>query len=250
MSYNVKLDIFEGPFDLLVYLIEKSQMDIYDIQISVITAQYLEHLDVIKKLNVDVVSEFLVLAATLIEIKSKMLLPSHKDEEGVLDAEDDPRTELVQKILEYKKYKNAVVKLQERNEMATRSVYKVKEDINMIINQSSIEREIIDLDIDDFVDAFNAFLKKRKKISDIKKRYQEIEGQRISIEDKIHQLKIMLNHQREIMFSEIILEDDDKHEIIVTFVAVLELLKQRLVVATQKQLFEEIKLVKIDGGSI
>ncbi len=244
MSYNVKLDIFEGPFDLLVYLIEKSQMDIYDIQISVITSQYLEHLDVIKKLNVDVVSEFLVLAATLIEIKSKMLLPSHKDEEGVLE-EDDPRTELVQKILEYKKFKHAVVKLQESSSVAKRSIYKVKEDMDVIINQSSIEREVIDLDIDDFVDAFNAFLKKRKKISDIKKRYQEIEGQRISIEDKIHQLKIMLNHQNEIMFSEIIMEDDDKHEIIVTFVAVLELLKQRIVVATQQQLFDEIKLVKL-----
>ena len=250
MSYNVKLEAFEGPFDLLVYLIEKSQMDIYNIQISVITSQYLEHLEQIKKLNVEVVSEFLVLAATLIEIKSKMLLPNHEKEEGVLEAEDDPRNDLVQKILEYRKFKNAVEILKEKKEIAGKSIYKVRENFDEIIEKSSKDREHIDIDIDSFVDAFNTFLKKRKRISDIKKRYQEIEGQRISIDDRIYELKHMLKNNSSLKFSDIINYDCDKHEIIVTFVSILELLKERIVVAIQDGNFEEIIIKRVDGGAV
>ncbi|NLK73372.1 MAG: segregation/condensation protein A, partial [Clostridiales bacterium] len=169
MTYNIKLNVFEGPFDLLVYLIEKAQMDIYDIQISEITQQYIDYMEMMKKFNLEVAAEFLVLAATLIEIKSRMLLPNKEAALNENIEEIDPRTELVQKILEYKKFKNAAEELKEREEIASHIYFKVKEDIGYQNGNS----EYIDLDLDQFIQAFNLFLKKKKKIFDIQKKYLE-----------------------------------------------------------------------------
>jgi segregation and condensation protein A len=127
MSYKVKLDVFEGPFDLLVYLIENAEMSIYDIQVSEITSQYLEYVDQIKSLDVELAGEFMVLAAALIEIKSKMLLPRMKAEDNKELTEEDPRAELVQRILEYKEIKKGAEYLAIQEEQNSRVLTKPQE---------------------------------------------------------------------------------------------------------------------------
>lgn len=247
MAYNVKLDLFEGPFDLLVYLIENAEMSIYDIQISEITSQYFEYIEYIQELNLDLASEFLVLAATLIEIKSKMLLPSSKKDEAGPPAED-PRNELVQKILEYKKYKNAAEVLETCEDRNLKIYYKPQEDFNQFINKDS-QDEYIDLDLDQFIKAFNLFLLRKKKIGDIQKRYGEVKRERISIEDKISYIKNYFKEKNKLSFNKLISYSADKHEIIVTFIAMLELIRQKFLSVKQNILFGDIILYKNNGGN-
>ena len=162
MPYTIKLDVFEGPFDLLVYLIEKAKVDIYDIPIAHITEQYLSYIKMMGKVNLEVMSEFLLLAATLIEIKSKMLLPRPKIESQTEEDMDDPRLSLVEKILEYKRFKYMADLFKGREEEALKIKYKVQEDLDNYIEDYN--QEYINIDLDDFVKAFNIFLQKQKKI--------------------------------------------------------------------------------------
>ncbi len=240
MSYNVKLEIFEGPFDLLVYLIEKAQMDIYDIRISEITSQYIDYIDMMQDLNLEVVSEFLVLAATLLEIKSKMLLPRKESYVNEESEDIDPRSQLVEKILEYKKYKNAAEVLKETHEEHSKILYKVKEEL--VFRQE--DNVFIDLDLDQFVHAFNIFLKKKKRIFDIQKQYTKEKREVMSIEDKIAQIKNLLNQKKKIDFYKLINDDWNRHEVILTFLAVLELLKQSFIKVQQHAIFGKIVIIK------
>jgi len=240
MSYNVKLEIFEGPFDLLVYLIEKAQMDIYDIRISEITSQYIDYIDMMQDLNLEVVSEFLVLAATLLEIKSKMLLPRKESYVNEESEDIDPRSQLVEKILEYKKYKNAAEVLKETHEEHSKILYKVKEEL--VFRQE--DNVFIDLDLDQFVHAFNIFLKKKKRIFDIQKQYTKEKREVMSIEDKIAQIKNLFNQKKKIDFYKLINDDWNRHEVILTFLAVLELLKQSFIKVQQHAIFGKIVIIK------
>ncbi|MBQ2747990.1 MAG: segregation/condensation protein A, partial [Firmicutes bacterium] len=185
MSYKVKLDVFEGPFDLLVYLIENAEMSIYDINVSEIVSQYVEYIEQMQKMDIPVATEFMVLAASLIEIKSKMLLPRMNADGEEMTAED-PRTELVQKILEYKRFKAAAAMLSESEEYMQRIFEKPQEDISAFENQPD---EYLKMDLGQFVNAFNLFLSKKKRVEDVKKRYTKLERQRISIEHKISFIK-------------------------------------------------------------
>ena len=162
MSYKIKLDIFEGPFDLLVYLIENAKMSIYDIHISEITSQYIAYVERMQALDINVATEFMVLAAALIEIKSKMLLPRMKpDGDGTL--EEDPRTELVQRLLEYKKYKSAAGLLEQQEDQGRRIFDKPKEDLASYTREPD---EYLNLDLNQFVKAFHIFLGKKKKLDE------------------------------------------------------------------------------------
>lgn len=241
MTYNIKLEVFEGPFDLLVYLIEKAQMDIYDIHISEITQQYINYMEMMKDFNLELATEFLVLAATLIEIKSKMLLPKSEIIINENMEEIDPRTELVQKILEYKKFKNAAEVLKESEEKTSHIYFKVKEDIDF----QNTNSEYIDLDLDQFIHAFNLFLTKKKKIFDIQKKYLEIESERISIEDKIKQIKNYFKQKERIDFVSLISDQFDRYEVITTFMAMLELIKQRSIIVQQHIIFGNIILIRM-----
>ena len=158
MSYKVKLDVFEGPFDLLVYLIENAEMSIYDINVSEIVAQYVDYIEKMKEMDIPVATEFMVLAASLIEIKSKMLLPRINSDGDEVTAED-PRTELVQKLLEYKRFKAAAAMLSESEEYMQRIFEKPQEDISEYVNQPD---EYLKMDISQVVSAFNLFLSKKK----------------------------------------------------------------------------------------
>ena len=154
MSYKVSLQTFEGPFDLLVYLIENAQMSIYDIKIAEITKQYMEYIETMKSMDVLVATEFMVLAATLIDIKSKMLLPRTATIDGTY-IDEDPRSELVERLLEYKKYKKGADFLKEKEELMSMVYEKPQEDISAYLEEPD---EYLALDIKQFASAFELFL--------------------------------------------------------------------------------------------
>ena len=240
MAYKVKLDMFEGPFDLLVYLIEISEMNIYDIQVALITKQYLEYIEKIKDLDVAVATEFMVLAAVLIEIKSKMLLPRFKLD-GELGFEDDPRAELVEKILEYKKFKLAAERL-ERQEEYNQSIFeKPKEDLTQYTREPD---EYLNLDINQFAVAFTLFLQKKQKVEEIRKNYSRVERQKLSIEDRIKQIFKFIKDQahKKTTFKALLAEKDGKYEKITTFLSVLEMIRLRTIHVNQPIAFGDIMI--------
>lgn len=246
MGYKVKLDIFEGPFDLLVYLIENAEMNIYDIRVSEITGQYLNYLELLQDYNVELASEFMVLAATLIEIKSKMLLPRPKADgaEGIFE---DPRAELVQKILEYKKFKTAAENFEQLEELGMKIYSKPQEDLSPYTKEPD---EFIDLDLSQFVKAFNLFIQKKKKIEDIQNKYAKIERERISVEDRMNEIRTLFQSKSGILFQDLILDNQDRYDIVLTFVSVLELIRLNTVSVRQHTSLGEIYLTlkKPKGG--
>ena len=251
MSYKIKLDVFEGPFDLLVYLIENARMSVYDIQVSEITNQYLEYLEHMQALDVNVATEFMVLAAALIELKSKMLLPRIKPEgDGVM--EEDPRTELVEKILEYKRFKSAAELLERQEEMNQRIFIKPKEDLTPYTKEAD---EYLNLDLGQFVKAFHLFLQKKKKLEEIKKNYARIERQKITIESKIDFIRDLfrLRDRRKLSFLELLTPESKRYDVVLTFVSMLEMIRQKSIYVRQNVNFGEIVLGIIeqepDGAS-
>lgn len=238
MSYKVKLDIFEGPFDLLVYLIENAEMNIYDIQVSKITNQYIEYIEQMQALDVNVASEFMVLAAALIEIKSKMLLPRMKPEGEGTDYED-PRTELVQRILEYKRFKSAAELLEQKEEQTQRIFEKPKEDLTPFTNEPD---EYLNLDIKQFVKIFNQFLTKKKKLEEIKKNYSKVERQKITIESRIDYIKNLfkIKDKNKLNFRELLKPESSRYEIVLTFISLLEMIRLKTISVKQNINFGEI----------
>lgn len=241
MTYKVKLDIFEGPFDLLVYLIENAEMSIYDIKISQITQQYIDHILIMEEYSIEVASEFMVLAATLIEIKSKMLLPRPKleGEEGIYE---DPRAELVQRIIEYKKYKNASMNLEANEEEMLKIHFKPREDLAQFTKEAD---EYLDLDISQFVKAFNLFIQKKKKIEEVTKQYSKVYREKTSVEDKMKEIRVLIKQNKKVTFSEIVSDPLDKYEVIITFISVLELIRLKSLKVVQNSNFGEIFLTSI-----
>lgn len=238
MSYKVKIDIFEGPFDLLVYLIEHAQMSIYDIQVSEITKQYLTYIEELKRQDVTIAGEFMVLAAALIEIKSKMLLPRPKMEEGT-EQETDPRSELVERILEYKRFKAAAEMLSDQEEIQSRIFVKPQEDLTPYTREPD---EYLDLDLVQFMKAFNMFLIKKRRLEEIKKTYERVERQRMSVETRINQIRGFFRRSRRVRFSELIETEKSKFNIVITFMSLLELMKQRTISARQDARYGDILL--------
>ena len=193
MAYRVKLDIFEGPLDLLLYLIKKNEVDIYDIPIAIITEQYLEYMDLIKVLNLDVVGEFLVMAATLIKIKSKMLLPPsediEEDEEGV-----DPRAELIEHLIEYQRYKEAANQLKERDLIEKDIFTRTQREENS--SEAGKGSMVIEASLFDLVDALRKVIE-RKDLSD---QFIEVTVEKISVKDKMVEILQRLKEARQIIF--------------------------------------------------
>lgn len=240
MSYKIKLDIFEGPFDLLVYLIENARMSVYDIQVSDITDQYIKYIEEMKALDVNLATEFMVLAAALIEIKSKMLLPRMKnDGEGIL--EEDPRAELVQRILEYKRFKSAAEFLELQEEQSQRIFVKPKEDLTPYTKEAD---EYLNLDLNQFVKVFHLFLQKKKRLEEIKKNYTRVERQKISIESRIDYIRNLFRsrEKKSLNFRELLTPESNRYEVVLTFVSMLEMIRQKTVTARQNVNFGEIYL--------
>ncbi|MDO4482501.1 MAG: segregation/condensation protein A [Bacillota bacterium] len=245
MSYKVKLEIFEGPFDLLVYLIESSEMSIYDIRISEITGQYLEYISEYESRDTELSAEFLVLAATLIEIKSKMLIPG-KEKELEEPEMEDPRKGLVEKLIEYKKFKQIAEILDQKEDTCLNRWYKPQEDLADYNNNGAFD--VLVVDPDKFIETFKLFIEKRKKVEDIQRHYDNSAKarDRVGIRDKIKVIKQYLKDCKKISFGEIMADCEDKYEIAVTFVAMLEMMKSGYIIVKQKTNFGEIFLEGIN----
>ncbi|NLD19588.1 MAG: segregation/condensation protein A [Clostridiales bacterium] len=241
MSYRVKLNVFEGPFDLLVYLIEHAQMSIYDIKISEITGQYMAYVEDMQKSDVNLSSDFMVLAAALLEIKSKMLLPRAVSEDGTQELYEDPRTELVERLLEYKKFKTISEMLEDNFDEESMRLAKPQEDLTEYTKEAD---EYLSLDIDKFVVAFEQFLEKKKKLEQIREHHIRTEKQRITTELRMKGIRSFFQEQkvREADFTELVEKKQDRYDVAVTFSSVLEMMKERRLDAEQKYVFGNIRV--------
>lgn len=242
MEYKIVLNAFEGPLDLLLHLIERAKVDIYDIPISEITDQYMEYLSQMNELDLGVASEFLVMASTLLEIKSKMLLPSKVDDSAnQLEMEEiDPRVDLVKKLVEYKKYKKIAEELKIHEEIQNKVFYKPREDMSDYIEE---ELDLEEMDLEQLADVLNNVLRKRKKKNktiDI----DEIQRDEITIEESIDKLKNLLESKHKIKFSQLFDDTTTRSDIIVTFLSILELAKQKYILVRQYKNFDDIILIK------
>ena len=240
MSYKVRLQSFEGPFDLLVYLIENAEMSIYDIRISEITNQYLEYIKAMEESDINVATEFMVLASTLIEIKSKMILPRMSVEGQVLE-EEDPRADLVERILEYKRFKKAAEILQERQERSQHIFEKPQEDISEYLENPD---EYLSLDLKQFASAFSLFIQKKQKVEAVRKHYTRIERERSTMEGRIRMILGTVRRKIGQIFSfrELVPNKDDRYDVVVTFMSLLEMAKERVIRIDQKSLYGDIEV--------
>jgi segregation and condensation protein A len=231
-AYKVKLDVFEGPLDLLLYLIRKNQIDIYDIPIAEITQQYLDMLDLMRTLNLDIAGEFLVMAATLTHIKSKMLLPTLTEGEEE-EEEEDPRTELVNRLLEYERYKEAARTLEDQDIL--------EQDVFIRKALEDEEEEELELSLFELIEALQQLLKKSSH-----ELVHEVTLERIGIEERITEILDRLSDcGGELEFTNLFEGESLKEVIIVTFLAVLELMKMRMIKVYQQKAFHPIRIRKI-----
>lgn len=236
MSYEIKLDVFEGPLDLLLYLIRKNEIDIYNIPIALITEQYLSYLEMMRSLNLDLAGEYLVLASTLIHIKSKLLLPPAEGE-GEEEEGEDPRAELVQQLLEYQAFKDAALNLDGRP-LLERDVF--TRGGTPEVEQTTAEQAedaLIEVDIFELVTAFRRIITGLDRREDL-----EIDTEKMSLTDRINEIMERLSEEGQITFSDLLGDRTDRKRIIYTFLAILELMKLRMVRAYQSGPFGPIRL--------
>lgn len=240
MALSVKLEAFEGPLDLLLHLIEKNKVDIYDIPISEITAQYLEY---IRELSGDmnVMSEFLVMAATLIDIKCRMLLPAEVNEEG---EEQDPRAELVEKLLEYKMYKYMSYELKDRQLDAAKNLYrtqKIPEEVAAYRPPLDYEELMGDMTLNKLHDLFQSILKKQEnKIDPIRSSYGTIVKEEIDMDVKTFYVEDFARKNKTFSFRRLLENQKSRMEVIVTFLIILEMMKTGKITISQEHIFDDI----------
>jgi segregation and condensation protein A len=230
--YKVQLEVFEGPMDLLLHLIRTQEIDIYDIPISEITEQYLEYLKMMKDLNITVAGEFLVMASTLIYIKSRMLLPTDPETAGDEEIED-PRLELVEQLLEHERFKKAAGMLHDR-QIIEDSVWPRGED-----EFEQEETEAVSANVFDLVKAFHRMVERYKENILV-----EVERENITLEEKLAELRKLLSVKKEILFSSFLKKPISRLNLVVTFIAILEMAKLNEVRMRQKGLFEDIRIIK------
>lgn len=241
MAYQVKLQVFEGPFDLLYHLIEKNEIDIYDIPINEVTHQYLEYLQAMEVLDLEVASEFLVMAATLLEIKSKMLLPIEKADEKQLEFDEvDPRNELVRKLLEYKKYKVAADVLKDKEDISKRLFFKPREEI--IFEKDLNDNLLEDVELCDLMEALQRILKGQQQATSIVSNFRKMQRDAFTIEEKINIILKTLSERTCVTFNYLFTSLGTRNEVITTFLALLELIKVKKVVVYQTDCFSDISI--------
>ena len=241
MAISVKINVFEGPLDLLLHLIEKNKIDIYDIPIVEITDQYMEYIHSMEKEDLGVMSEFLVMAATLIDIKSRMLLPAPETED---EEEEDPRAELVQQLLEYKMYKCMAYELRDRQMDAERVLFKeptIPPEVAEYEEPVNMEELVSDVTLARLNEIFKSIMKKQvDKIDPIRSKFGKIEKEEVSLSDKMAYLEnYCLTHSR-FSFRSLLEAQAGKMEIIVTFLAILELMKTGKIFISQEHTFDDI----------
>jgi len=232
MSYKVKLELFEGPLDLLLYLVKKDHLNIYDIPMAQITGQYMRYLELMQLLDLNIAGEFLVMAATLLQIKSKMLLPADPQQ---VQEEEDPREELVKRLLEYEKFKEIAESLRQK-EISQQEVFKRPK----VENDPAIPKDTevyFEASIFDLISAFS------KAMEDVPKNlFYEVIKDEFTIEEKVHHILHLLLVEPAVKLNDLFSRAGHKIEMIVTFLAILELIRMKEIVARQKGIFDEIEV--------
>ncbi len=246
MGINVKLQVFEGPLDLLLHLIDKNKVNIYDIPIAIITEQYMEYVDQMDKEDLNVVSEFLVMASTLLDIKSKMLLPKDVNEDG---EEEDPRAELVERLLEYKLFKYMSYELKDRQVDANKMFYKaptVPAEVEAYRPPVDLDELVGDTTLVKLNAIFQDVLKRQEeKVDPIRSKFGKIKKEEVSMTDRLVYVKECLKNNKRLSFRSMLTENSSKEATIVTFLVVLELIKTGFVRVEQEGTFEDIDITVI-----
>lgn len=234
-EYKVKLEVFEGPLDLLLYLIKRDEVDIYDISLERITVQYLEFMEAFKTLDLDLAGEFVVMAANLIYLKSRSLLPADVQPPEEEADEDDPRWDLIRQLVEYKKFKEAAARLGEREALQSSLFGRMAEPERLG------ERPLGEVSVFDLINAFNSVLKRINQREDLREIFEE----NFTVSDKIDLIMKMTASGVTLTFSELFAEAASRAEIVVTFLALLELVRLKQVRCIQSETFGEIELARV-----
>jgi segregation and condensation protein A len=235
MAYRIKLDIFEGPFDLLLFLIKKNEVDIYDIPIHEIAAQFLEYVELMKMLDLEIAGEFIEMVAILMNIKARMLLPLPA---GISDEEiEDPRTELVERLIEYQRFKLAAGDMGELEEKKRQLFHHQYFLVLGIKEEISNEEFLQDVTLFDLLLAFKKALDNMPKVT-----YHEVRRIEVTIEQQTQFILNKLGQKTMVLFSELVGSIKERIIIIVTFVAILEMIKARRIQVSQSELFEDIRI--------
>jgi segregation and condensation protein A len=236
MSYKIKLQLFEGPLDLLLYLVKKDHVNIYDIPIAQVTQQYMDYLELMKILDLNIAGEFLVMAATLIQIKSKMLLPVPDVEQP--QEEDDPRSELIKQLLEYERFKQIAQELRQK-ETNQQDIFKRPRVLERDIPEGPPTAQYFESSIFDLISAFSRALKDTSKDM-----FYSVIKDEFTVEEKIHDILHDLLLKPSIELSELFAQARQKVEIIVTFLAVLELVRMKEIICRQKEPFGSVEVIR------
>ena len=241
MGIPVKLQVFEGPLDLLLHLIDKNKIDIYDIPIVEITNQYMEYIDAMEKEDLNIMSEFLLMAATLLDIKCKMLLPKEENEDG---EEEDPRQELVEQLLEYKLYKYMAYELKDRQTDSEYIMYKdatVPEEVLKYEEPVDMDTLLGDLTLAKLNVIFQDVMKRQvNKIDPVRSKFGKIQKEEVTLPDKLEYVTEYARNHQKFSFRELLNKQSSKTQIVVTFLAILQLMKEGTISIEQDQPFDDI----------
>ncbi len=243
MAIPVKLEVFEGPLDLLLHLIDKNKVDIYDIPIVEITEQYLDYIRQMESQDMNVMSEFLVMAATLLDIKCRMLLPKEVNEEG---EEEDPRAELVQKLLEYKMYKYMSLELKDRQMDAARNMYrdqKLPKEVANYRQPVNYDELFQDMTLNKLHEIFKSMIRRQEdKIDPIRSQYGNIEKDEVDMDAKSRYVEAYAREHKVFSFRKLLEKQSSKMELVVTFLIILEMMKTGKICITQEKIFDDIMI--------
>lgn len=250
MAYEVKLNTFEGPLDLLLHLIDKAEVDIYDIPVTLITEQYMQYLYIMQEFQLEVASEFLVMAATLLEIKSKLLLPRKEEPsyEPLYEMEDDdydPRMELVERLLEYKKFKSLAEQLKEREIGRSKIYTRSPSDLTAYMSIAE-ENPVADVTLYDLMDALAKVF--TKSIGPTEKTMSRVHRDEVSVKDRMKEVRELLSFRGSLPFSRLFSDEPAKTEIVTTFMAILEMMRKHEIECEQNALFDDILITLNKGG--
>lgn len=241
MGISIKLDVFDGPLDLLLHLIEKNKIDIFDIPIASITEQYMEIIGQMEKRDMDIMSEFLVMAATLLKIKSKMLLPARENEDG---EEEDPREELVERLLEYKKYKYASLGLKDLQIDAVKHFFREKslpEGVESYKEVIDTKKLLSDVTLNRLQVIFNSIIKKQiDKTDPVRSNFGQIKKETVSLEERVHYIEEYAALHKRFSFKTVLGYNTGRMMVIVTFLGILELMKAGKLTIEQENIFDDI----------
>lgn len=243
MGIPVKLPVFEGPLDLLLHLIDKNKIDIYDIPIVEITNQYMEYIEAMEKEDLNIMSEFLVMAATLLDIKCRMLLPKEVNSEG---EEEDPRQELVEQLLEYKMYKIMSYELKDRQIDGEQTFCKnptIPEEVLSYVEPVDLDMLLGDLTLAKLNRVFQDVMKRQvDKIDPVRSKFGKLEKEEVTLPDKLEYVAEYAREHHRFSFRELLTRQSSRTQIVVTFLAVLQLMKEGTIFIEQEQPFDDIMI--------